>query len=133
MKEYLEAYDIAYGAFKKLFVAARKAAFASGRFPKRRLSIANGINEPKGGGYDYIGEAYMRSFFETHFNAYNEAINEYRETAHREVIDPNFSNFEVAKPHLVANRLGNFVTRKSINFVPIVIGDDTRIELALAS
>jgi hypothetical protein len=120
MKEYIDSYDLAYRAFKKLFETAKDTVAAQRLFLKRRKSVATGAVVPIDP-YDSIGEKYMRSFFEEHFEAYSRAIDALTEIDNTSVMYPGEINVNKLKPHLVVSKFGRVVTRRCVDYMPLFV------------
>lgn len=119
MQNYIDAYALAYNAFKNLFDTAKITVEAMKMFPQRRQDVALGRVIPKTED-DYIGEEYMRSFFKEHFSAYSDAVDAFIATENKDIIYPDYSSIEKAKPHQVVSKLGRVVSRTCIDYVTAV-------------
>ncbi len=120
MSEYLDAYALAMAAFRRLFDTAKDTVEARKQFPKRRQSVAAGKVSPADTD-DSFAEQYMRSFFEDHFNAYSRAVKELEQIDNIGIVYPDDLNINKLKPHLVIEKFGTIVTRRHIDYTPLVV------------
>lgn len=121
MANYVDSYELAYRAFKKLFETAKDTVIAQQLFQKRRRSIALGGVVPHDQN-DSVAEAFMRSFFEEHFAAYSRAADVLSEIDNKDIVYPGELNINRLRPSVAVRKFGEVVTRRCVNYMPLIAG-----------
>jgi hypothetical protein len=117
MEEYTKSYYLAHKAFKNLIESARNTSQASHMFTQRQQALLGGNvlpTDPK----DVVVKEIMRDFFYKHFNAYSQSMNRVLSLPERSLIAPNIEAIHQHKPHLVIKKIGKYILRDSIDYIP---------------
>lgn len=120
MDEYNKSYRLAKSIFKRLQDAAKNTIEAQQLFEQRRRTVALGSVGLKKE-MDETGEAFMREFFNKHFKAYASAVESLKLLDQNDLSFPTFPELARAKPHQVVRKIGGLVSRKSINYAPMLL------------
>lgn len=117
MAHYVESYGIAHRAFSRLIESAANVTTASRLFAIRQESLLAHAVEPS---YpdDRIAREMMINFFDKHFKEYGRAIGDVLLLDGTDFAMNEREKALLAKPHLVARRVGHIATRNCINLLP---------------
>lgn len=117
MYEYIEEHIVIREALINLVRAAKHTTELYGTFPMRREDVARHPERINYREEDSIAEEYLRNKFNARFSYYRSALDEFRGIPQLDVIYPDLAEID-EKPKVVAAKLGAFVTRRAVNFLP---------------
>lgn len=120
MEDYNRSYQLARAIFKRIQDTARNTMEAQQLFEQRRWTIALGAVGLKNI-VDETGEAFMREFFNKNFTAYGSTVEFLKLLDQNDLSFPSLPELAKAKPHQVVRKIGGLVSRKSINYSPMLL------------
>jgi hypothetical protein len=118
MADYIDAYQLAQRAFKRLFKVARSLTLTDQT--TQPYAIRDLYNWRSVGKIDPVDEAFMLSFFEKHFKNYSLAVELFQTAQKSSEIYDDIRLAEVHRLDDFIKSLGDLATRKYFNFTPLL-------------
>jgi hypothetical protein len=119
MEEYYKSYLLAHQAFKNMIVTARNTSQASHKFTQRQKAVIDGKTIPLDPD-DLVAKDMLKDFFSKHFEAYSRSVSRLMLLPERTLIIPDIDNLHQQKPHIMIKKMGKYMLRDSINYIPIL-------------
>lgn len=114
MREFVVSYNLAFAAFRQLYLSAEEAVRLHHQQNNRRYSVPRKRIKPKTID-DRIADDFMQSSFRRHFDEYSRAVEQFQATDNKELVYNRYEALRLDKPSSVVKTLGRIVARKSIN------------------
>ena len=69
---------------------------------------------------DLVAKEMLKDFFSKHFEAYSRSVSRLMLLPERSLIVPDIDNLHQQKPHIMIKKMGKYMLRDSINYIPIL-------------
>ena len=119
MEEYYKSYLLAHRAFKNLIESAKNTTQASHMFTQRERNVREGKIRPSDPN-DVVVREIMKDFFSKHFDAYSRSVGHLMLLPERSLIVPDAESLHQYKPHILLKKIGKYMLKDSINYMPIL-------------